>query len=77
MLVAALVWYRQFKSDLETVGFYFNPYYPCIANRKVNGYFFTKHLQGKQFTYFRNLILGKVSVSSTDIDDRSVLEVYL
>jgi hypothetical protein len=37
MLAAALVWFRQFKSDLETVGFNFNPYDPCIANRKVNG----------------------------------------
>jgi hypothetical protein len=37
MLVASLVWYRQFKLDLETVGFHFNPYDPCIANRKVNG----------------------------------------
>jgi hypothetical protein len=37
MLVAALMWYQQFKKDLETVGFKFNPYDPCIANRKVNG----------------------------------------
>jgi hypothetical protein len=37
MLVASLVWYRQFKLDLETVGFHFNPCDPCIANRKVNG----------------------------------------
>jgi hypothetical protein len=37
MLVAALVWYRQLKSDLEDTGFTFNPYDPCIANRKVNG----------------------------------------
>jgi hypothetical protein len=37
MLVAALIWYQQFKKELETVGFQFNPYDPCIANRKVNG----------------------------------------
>jgi hypothetical protein len=37
MLVAALIWYQQFKKDLEKVGFKFNPYDPCIANRKVNG----------------------------------------
>jgi hypothetical protein len=37
MLVAALVWYRQLKSDLEDTGFKFHPYDPCIANRKVNG----------------------------------------
>jgi hypothetical protein len=36
-LVAALLWYQQFKKDLEKVGFKFNPYDPCIANRKVNG----------------------------------------
>jgi hypothetical protein len=36
-LVATLMWYQQFKKDLETVGFKFNPYDPCIANRKVNG----------------------------------------
>jgi hypothetical protein len=36
-LVAALLWYQQFKKDLEKVGFKFNPYDPCVANRKVNG----------------------------------------
>jgi hypothetical protein len=37
MLVAVLLWYQQFKKDLEKVGYKFNPYDPCIANRKVNG----------------------------------------
>ena len=37
MLVAALLWYKQFRSDLETIGFEFNPYDPCVANRMVNG----------------------------------------
>jgi hypothetical protein len=37
ILGAALMWYQQFKKDLVTVGFQFNPYDPCIANRKVNG----------------------------------------
>jgi hypothetical protein len=37
MLIAALLWYRQFKTDLEQAGFKFNNYDPCIANRKVNG----------------------------------------
>jgi hypothetical protein len=37
MLTAALLWYREFKTDLETVGFKFNSYDPCVANRKVNG----------------------------------------
>jgi hypothetical protein len=35
MLVAALLWYQQFREDLESVGFKFNVYNPCVANRKV------------------------------------------
>ena len=33
MLVASLLWYRQFRKDLEEVGFVFNPYDACVANR--------------------------------------------
>jgi hypothetical protein len=35
MLVAALLWYRQFREDLESVSFKFDVYDPCVANRKV------------------------------------------
>jgi hypothetical protein len=34
----------------------------------------TCSLQGKKFEYFRDLILGKKSISTIDIVDRSVLE---
>ena len=37
MLVAALLWYKKFKSDLEEQGFEFNPYDACVANKEVNG----------------------------------------
>ena len=37
MLIAALLWYKQFKTDLEQAGFKFNSYDPCVANRRVNG----------------------------------------
>lgn len=37
MLVASLLWYKKFRKDLETIGFEFNPYDPCVANRIVNG----------------------------------------
>jgi len=37
MLVASLLWYKKFKSDLQKDGFRFNPYDPCVANKKVNG----------------------------------------
>ena len=36
MLVAALLWYRKFRDDLESQGFVFNPYDPCVANRWVD-----------------------------------------
>jgi len=37
MLVASMLWYKKFRKDLEGIGFKFNPYDPCVANRKVNG----------------------------------------
>ena len=36
MLVSALLWYKKFKKDLESIGFIFNPYDACVANREVN-----------------------------------------
>ena len=35
MLVAAILWYKEFKKTLESIGFKFNPYDPCVANRIV------------------------------------------
>jgi hypothetical protein len=35
MLIAALLWYQTFKKDLEEIGFKFNSYDPCIANRWI------------------------------------------
>ena len=32
MLIVALLFYRQFKKDLEEIGFIFNPYDMCVAN---------------------------------------------
>ena len=37
MLIAALLWYKKFKTKLEGVGFIFNPYDPCVANRDIDG----------------------------------------
>ena len=36
MLVASLLWYAKFRKDLESIGFVFNPYDPCVANRMKN-----------------------------------------
>ena len=35
MLVAALLWYKKFRKDLEEAGFEFNPYDPCVANAVI------------------------------------------
>ena len=35
MLIASLLWYCKFKADLESIGFKFNKYDPCVANRMV------------------------------------------
>ena len=37
MLEAALLWYKKFRKELEQVGFVFNPYDPCVANRDERG----------------------------------------
>lgn len=37
MLQSALLYYKKFKADIETIGFEVNPYDPCVANRMVNG----------------------------------------
>ena len=37
MLIAALLWYKKFRADLESIGFKFNPYDPCVANRSIMG----------------------------------------
>jgi hypothetical protein len=36
-LVAALLFYKKLKKDLESIGFKINPYDSCVANRVVNG----------------------------------------
>ena len=37
MLEVALLWYKKFREDLEKIGFEFNPYDPCVANKRVKG----------------------------------------
>jgi hypothetical protein len=37
MLVASLLWYKKFRTDLQSIGFEFNPYEGCVANRTVRG----------------------------------------
>jgi hypothetical protein len=37
MLQSALLYYKKFRKDIESIGFVVNPYDPCVANRMVNG----------------------------------------
>ncbi len=37
MLVATLMWYIDFRKDLESNGYKFNPYDPCVANKMIQG----------------------------------------
>ena len=37
MLEASLLFYKKIRGDLEKVGFVFNPYDPCVANKMVRG----------------------------------------
>ena len=37
MMEAALLWYKRFRHELEDVGFKFNLYDPCVANRTRQG----------------------------------------
>ena len=36
MFIAALLWCKQYKLDLEKQGIKFNPYYVCFVNKIVN-----------------------------------------
>ena len=33
----ALLWYKKLQADLESEGFVFNNYDPCMANKLING----------------------------------------
>jgi hypothetical protein len=36
-MVASLLYYRKFCKSLTSIGFKFNPYDPCVANKAING----------------------------------------
>jgi hypothetical protein len=37
ILQSALLFYKELRNDLESIGFKINPYDPCVANRLING----------------------------------------
>ena len=36
-MTASLLYYRKFRKSLESIGFEFNPYDPCVANKMIDG----------------------------------------
>jgi hypothetical protein len=36
-MMASLLYYQKFSKSLRSVGFNFNPYDPCVANKQING----------------------------------------
>ena len=36
MLKASLLYYQQFTSDIEKIGYIINPYDACVANKMIN-----------------------------------------
>ena len=53
MLEASLLWYRKFKRELEEIGFEFNNYEPCVANRvmKNNQHTIRFHVDNVMFSH--------------------------
>ena len=43
MLIMAHEWYKNFRSDLEEVGFIFNDYDPYVVNKEIRGSLMTIH----------------------------------
>ena len=37
MMIASILYYKKFRTDIEKIGFVVNPYDICVANRMVNG----------------------------------------
>jgi hypothetical protein len=68
MLEAALLWYKTFRKDLEDIGFIFNPYDPCMADKKV---------QGLQQTVLFHLDNLKLSHKTKSVDDTAKFEKWL
>ena len=66
-LIAALLWYNKFRGDLESIGYEFNPYDPCLANKVIDE---------KQHTvkYHVDDLMGSHVAEST-IDD-PILDFY-
>jgi len=58
MLQAALLWYKKFRSGLESIGYEFNPYDPCVANKMIDGkqHSIRFHVEDIMASHFSSLV---------------------
>jgi hypothetical protein len=70
MLEAALLWYKTFRKDLKDIGFFFNPYNPCVGNKKFQG------LQQTIVFHMDNLKLSHKSKSVNDKFEKWLNSMY-
>ena len=62
-MVASLLYYRKFRASLESIGFEFNPYDPCVANKMING---------KQMTICFHVDDCKISHAESEAVDKMI-----
>jgi len=63
MMMASILYYWQFKASLESIGFEFHPYDPCVVNKMV---------EGKQWTICFNVDDCKISHAYSRVVDQMI-----
>ena len=63
MLQSSLLYNKKFCGDLESQGFRFNPYDPCITNKKINGKFLTVlfHIDDLKASHKEKKVIDKIA----------------
>jgi hypothetical protein len=62
-MMASLLYYNKFCKSLKSIGFQFNPYDPCVANKQVSG---------QQMTICFHVDDCKLSHKSPKVNDRMI-----
>jgi hypothetical protein len=62
-MMASLLYYKKFSKSLKSVGFEFNPYNPCVANKQISG---------QQMTICFHVDNFKLSHKSPKVNDRMI-----
>ena len=62
-MFVSLLYYKRFSGSLQKIGFVFNPYDPCAANKTI---------QGKQFTICFHVGNCKLSLAHPKVMDNMI-----